>query len=89
LALKLGKTVNELENSMDKEELFKWSLYFKQEKPDVNELQMSVLSNMIARYMGSKNSKHTDYLIRHQEPVKTKAISNDAIKNIFSAIIVE
>jgi len=89
LALKLGKTVNELENSMDREELLKWSLYFKEEKPTPEELQMAVLSNMISTYMGRKNSKYTDYLIRHHEPVKTKAISNEAIKNIFAAMVVK
>ena len=71
---------------MDAEELRNWSYYFAEEKPDVQELQMAVLSNMIASYMGVKNSKYTNYLIRKQKEPETKAMSNDAILAVFQTM---
>ena len=71
---------------MDEEELRNWSYYFAEEKPDVMELQMSVLSNMIASYMGVKNSKYTNFLIRKQKEVESKPMSNSAIIAAFQTM---
>jgi len=81
-------TVFQLEHTMSVKELMAWSVYFKDESPDVNEIQMAVLSNMVVSYMGKKNSKYTDFLIRKQATAKTddKPISNDAILSIFQSM---
>ena len=73
---------------MDEKELYNWSVYLKEETPDVNELQMAILSNMISAYMGNKDTKYTNFLIRKQKEDKStdKPISNYAIKSIFQTL---
>ena len=83
-------TVNMMEQSMDEAELYKWSLYLDDETPDVPELQNAILSNMIARYMGSKNSKYEDFLIRgKKKEAASTLMSADAIKAAFKSMVVE
>ena len=89
--MRLHMTVNVMEQSMDEDELRGWADYFAEETPDVNELQMAVLSNMIASYMGNKNSKYTDFLIRTQRDSTDtdKPITNDAIIDVFRNMVVK
>ena len=81
-------TVHQLDNSMSREELFEWVEYLSHEPPSVDELQMAVLSNIVVRYAGSKNSKYTDFLVRKQQGNNSddKPISNKAILAVFSAM---
>jgi len=79
-------TVHTMERSMDADELRNWSIYFANESPDPQELQMAVLSNMIASYMGVIDSKYTIYLIRKQVEPETKAMSNSAILAVFQTL---
>ncbi len=78
-------TVYQLENSLTHEELYKWSLYLAEETPDVNELQMAILSNMVASYMSKKKKSYKDFLIRKEvvAEVEDKKISNAAILAVF------
>ena len=79
-------TVYHLENTMSVSELMAWSTYFRNEPPDIQEMQMAVLSNMISSYMGNKKSKYANYLIRKPKQVEDKAISNDAILAVFQSL---
>ena len=78
-------TVYQLENSLTHDELYKWSLYLAEETPDVNELQMAILSNMVASYMSKKKKSYKDFLIRKEvaAEVEDKKISNAAILAVF------
>ncbi len=73
---------------MDEDELRNWSIYLRDQTPDVAELQMAVLSNIIISYMGKKNSKYTDFLIRKQNDSTStdELMSNDAILNAFQSM---
>jgi len=80
-------TVHVMERSMSEQELYNWSVYLKNEKPDVNELQMAVLANMISSYMGNKKSKFENFLIRKQNKETTnKPMSNSSILGAFQAL---
>lgn len=60
-------TVHQLTHSLTAEEYRNWSIYLRDEQPDAHEYQLAILSNMVVTYMGKKNSKYTDFLIRGQK----------------------
>jgi len=69
-----------------------WVYYLNNKGPDVEEIQLAVLTNMVAQGLGSKKSKVTDYIISktHEpksEPTDTKVMSASAVKAAFSSLI--
>ena len=46
------------------EEYQKWVSYFTYQEPDVPEIQMAVLSNMVAAGLGAKKTKIDNFLVR-------------------------
>ena len=82
-------TVHVMERSMDENELRDWAIYLNEETPDVAELQTAILSNMIASYMGVKNTKYENFLVRkpREQKVDDKPISNEAIKAVFRTFV--
>jgi len=72
---------------MTREELHSWNKYLNEETPDIQEMQMAVMSNMIARYAGSKTSKFNDFLIRKPREISDdKPISNSQILATFQSL---
>ena len=63
-------------HTLSANEYYRWFVYINEyEPPDVNEVQTAVLSNMIASFMGSKNSTYKNFLIRGKKQAKKK-VSN-------------
>jgi hypothetical protein len=69
LALELGMTVHQLENTMTHQELSEWYEYYNIEpfKADRQESQLATLSFLISTANGGK-SHITDFLITHKKP---------------------
>ena len=82
-------TVNVMLNSMSEEEYTNWSKYItKHETPDVQEIQLAVISNLIVSAMGSKKkTTYKDFLLRGNTK-KKEPISSDAIKAIFATLTI-
>ena len=52
-----------LRSMIDKTEYYDWLRYFKYKSPDSLELQMAVLTAMVAQGLGSKNATAEDFII--------------------------
>lgn len=65
-----------------------WLKYIANKQPDVNEMQMAVLTAMVAQGLGSKNASYKDFLIRKQETrgQKNNIMSAGEVKSIFSGL---
>ena len=53
----VGCTVAELHNKLTYEEFRGWVTYLNTKGPDAHEIQLAVLSNLVATGLGSKTSK--------------------------------
>ena len=68
-----------------------WLSYFRYDEPDVQEMQLAVLSTLVSNGLGGK-AKVTDFLIRKPDnPTVSigKEMSPDAVKSVFSGIAQE
>lgn len=73
LAKVLGKTVHEIENTMSVSELKKWAVYLSQEHSNSIEIQLALLTTVVANAMGGK-AKIEDFLVT-QYKVETKKVT--------------
>ena len=67
----------------------KWVVFKHTRDPEPLELQIAVLSAMVASGLGAKNVNAEDYLInkpKHRES-KSKVMSADEVRGIFSAMV--
>ncbi len=93
LALNLGRTVSELENSMTHSEYLEWQEYYKTEPfhADRQETQTAVMSFLISTANGGKN-KIDDFLLSHRDKsnstskAKPKVALADKVKHIFGGM---
>jgi len=75
---------------MSEEEYSNWFLYItKYETPDVNEIQMAVLTNIAVSFAGSKKkTTYKDFLVRgNSEKSSNKPISASAIRDVFKSFV--
>ena len=69
----VGSTVADLHEKITYKEFQGWVSYLNSKGPDVTEVQLAVLSNLVASGLGSKNSKVTDFILSTTgEKVKPK-----------------
>ena len=80
----VGSTVAALHEKMTYKEFEGWVSYLNTKGPDVNEVQMAVLSNLVASGLGSKNSKVDNFLISGKTSPKKQHTSFDSFNNIAS-----
>jgi hypothetical protein len=57
-------SVAKLRMTISPREFAGWMVFFRDQDPDIPEIQMATLSLMVAQGLGSKKAKHDDYLIR-------------------------
>ena len=65
-----------------------WLSYFRYDEPDIQEMQMAVLSAMVSNGLGGK-AKVTDFLMRKPEKETvsgTNVMSEDAVRSVFSGV---
>ena len=53
---------------MSKTEFYDWLRYFKYKQPDAPEIQMAVLTAMVAQGLGSKKANAEDFIIHKLKP---------------------
>ena len=78
----IGSTVADLHNRITYKEFQGWVSYLNTKGPDVAEVQMAVLSNLVASGLGAKNSKVKDYLISSKKAVDKPSTAFDSFANI-------
>ncbi len=59
----VGSTVASLHENITVEEFNGWVLYFNSKPADVMEVQMAVLTNIVAAAAGVKNTKVADFIL--------------------------
>ncbi len=74
-------------------EYYRWMSYFRYEEPDVEEMQLAVLSTLVSNGLGGK-SKVKDFLIRqHQETTQTtgkqQGMSSEDVKRAFMGVAIK
>ena len=76
-------TVAVMKLSLTRAEYFKWISYYQNKNPEIQEIQLAVISSMIARGLGSKDSSADDFIISKMSkntspdtPMDTEAVSN-------------
>ena len=60
-------SVATMRNTLSNKEFYGWLAYFEEPTPDIPEIQMATMSLLVAQGLGSKDAKHTDFLIRKPE----------------------
>lgn len=68
----VGSTVADLHEKITYAEFEGWVSYLNQKGPDVAEMQMAVLSNLVASGLGVKNSKVENFLMSNKQAKETK-----------------
>ena len=73
---------------MSQREFYGWLDYLNDKGPDVQELQLAVLSNMVASGLGSKKSKVSDFIItkQRQQISSTGVMDEKTVRSTFSAL---
>ena len=67
-----------LKNTITKTEYLKWLSYHKYKAPDPTEIQLAVISAMIAQGLGSKDSTAEDFLLHKRKVQEAReAEAND------------
>ena len=66
-------SVATMRNTISNKEFYGWLAYFEEPVPDIPEIQMASMSLLVAQGLGSKDAKHSDFLVRKPE---TKTGSN-------------
>lgn len=61
-------------------EFKKWMIFLKDDEPDVNELQMAVLSTLVSTGLGDKKAKVADFIIRKPQKEKTKGVTENDVR---------
>jgi len=75
--------------SLPYSEYVNWMRYFKFEHPDAHEIQLAVISHIIASGLGNKKSKFDNYLVRNpvkQKHKEHKVMSPTQVQAAFSSI---
>ena len=89
LASMLGMPVFMLRSVMPHSEYMAWLSYFRYDEPDVQEMQLAVLSTLVSNGLGGK-AKVPDFLIRKPDttPVSNNnnVMSADAVRAVFSSV---
>ena len=82
-----GVPVLTMKSMLTSKEFFGWVKYFNAQEPDVPEIQMAVLSNIVSSALGGK-SKIEDFLIRKQKPKQSshKIMSPQEVSAVFAGI---
>lgn len=83
IAETIGSTVADLHSKLTVSEFDGWVKYFTNKPPDVQEIQMAVLMNMVASGLGAKNSKVDNYIISNHEAKGVK--EEEKPKTLFDA----
>lgn len=86
LASLLGKTVREIECTMSINELEGWAEFLSREPNNSVEIQLALLTTVVANMMGGKK-KIDDFLITEYKPPKENIFAEESqVKSIFSFI---
>lgn len=77
-------SVEQLENNISQSELEEWQEYYTIEpfSEDRNEIQMAVLTGMIANYMGSKSTIESFFITGKKQKKAIDSFSADEINKI-------
>ena len=78
----VGSTVADLHDKMTYKEFEGWVSYLNYKGPDVAEVQMAVLSNLVASGLGAKKSKVNDFLVSGKTSPKEKHTAFDSFAGI-------
>ena len=78
----VGSTVADLHLKLTYKEFNGWVTYLNTKGPDVPEVQMAALSNLVASGLGAKNSKVDNFLISGKTSSKKKATAYDSFAAI-------
>ena len=78
----VGSTVANLHNQMSYKEFEGWVSYLNTKGPNVAEVQMAVLSNLVASGLGSKNSKVDDFLVSSKKSPTKQHTAFDSFAGI-------
>ena len=83
----VGSSVSELHSKITVGEFNGWVHYLNNKPADIMEVQMAVLSNIVASAAGAKNTKVTDFILsgKNDKPVKSKNLQKQNF-NAFNAI---
>ena len=69
---------------MPHKELMGWLSYMRYEEPDVQEIQLAVLSTLVSSGLGNKKAKVDNFLIRKRAPTQatadTKGVSEKQVR---------
>jgi len=68
----VGSTVADLHEKLTYKEFQGWVSYLNSKGPDVSEIQLAVLTNLVASGLGSKKSKVTDFILSKTDGKTTK-----------------
>ncbi len=85
-------TVGTLRSVMGKTEYYDWLRYFKYKTPDSLEIQMAVLTAMVAQGLGSKKVTAEDFIIHKEygaavgEASTPHEMSSDEVQSFFGMI---
>lgn len=85
LAKLLGKSVFELENTMSMSELREWAEFLSKEPVNSVEVQLALLTTIVANMMGGKK-KIDDFLITSYKEDKPMYASEESVSAIFASI---
>ena len=79
--------VSELNTRLTKKEYHQWIAYFNQKQPDVQEMQMAILTSMVAQGLGSKKAQMNDFLIHKLKPTdnELKPLPMGDIEAVFAS----
>ena len=73
--------------SMPQKEFNGWVLYLSEKGPDIEEIQLAVLSTLVSQGLGGKSKVEDFILSKVQEPKKTNEVmSASDISAVFSAV---
>ncbi len=66
---------------LTRSEFLKWLSYFKDKPADIPEVQMAILTSMVAAAMGNKKVKADDFMITKDKPKKI-IVTDDPVSTI-------
>ena len=78
----VGSTVADLHDKISYKEFEGWVSYLNTKGPDVAEVQMAVLSNLVASGLGAKNSKVDNFLISSKSAPTSEHTAFDSFAGV-------
>jgi len=64
-----------------------WLLYFEKKPPDVQEIQMAVLTTLVTNALGGKEAKVSDYILSGDKPKKTANDISEASEDDINKVL--